>query len=329
MFEWAWPWNFILVGLPFLMWHIIPVKKTAEKEGALYVPFFMRLKAIAKAESVSFKMRGFWWCAFAVWCLWVMAMANPKWLGRPVALPHKVRDIMMAIDLSGSMQIADMRLGRQYFSRIDVVKKMGSAFVKAREGDRVGLILFGSKAYVQTPLTFDTRTVHYLLNDSDVGLVGMQTALGEAIALGVKRLRHKPKGNRVLIVLTDGVNNVPTIAPLEAAKVAKELGVRVYTIGIGGKEGVRVMTPFGPQRLRNGEGIDAPTLKKIAEMTGGKFFRATDGQALRQVYWELNRLEPLDAMSRVYRPTTFLYPWPLGLSVLLLLALLFFWRPHV
>jgi len=253
------------------------------------------------------------------WALLVLAAARHQWLGEPVSLPVSGRDLMLAVDVSGSMQQEDYRLGNRPANRLDVVKAVAGRFIERREGDRLGLILFGSRAYLQPPLTYDRDTVRTMLDDSVIGLAGRETAIGDAIALAVKRLEQQPEDNRVLILLTDGANTAGNIAPLDAARLAARAKVRIYTIGIGGGP-VGVRSPFG-MLLQHGSDLDPATLKAIAEETGGRYFQSTDTAQLEQVYDELDRLEPSVRDQRSYRPMQSLFMWPAGVSLLISLGL--------
>jgi len=200
-----------------------------------------------------------------------------------------------------------------------VVKAVAGEFIEQRAGDRLGLVLFGTRAYLQTPLTFDRVTVRSMLDEAVIGLAGIETAVGDAIALGVKRLRLQPQDNRILILLTDGKNTTGKVDPQVAATLAALSNVRVYTIGIGGK-GIEVRSPFGTL-LKRGSELDTQTLQAVADKTGGRFFHATDSAQLEQVYAELNRLEPSVRDSRSLRPVRSLYMWPAGAALLLSMAL--------
>jgi Ca-activated chloride channel family protein len=249
----------------------------------------------------------------------VLAAARPQWLGEPVQLPIAGRDLMLAVDVSGSMGQEDYRLNGRTANRLDVVKAVAGRFIERRAGDRLGLILFGTRAYLQTPLTYDRETVRAMLQEAVIGLAGRETALGDAIVLAVKRLKQQPEDNRVLILLTDGANTAGTVAPQDAARLAARAGVRVYTIGIGGGP-VGVRSPFG-MLLQQGSDLDPATLRAIAERTGGRYFQATDAARLEQVYEELDGLEPSIRDSRSFRPMRALYMWPAGTALFLSIVL--------
>jgi Ca-activated chloride channel family protein len=227
---------------------------------------------------------------------------------------------MLALDLSGSMQTPDMELNGHYFDRLAVVKIAARKFIQARTGDRLGLILFGTQAYLQTPLTFDQKTVLEMLNDATIGLAGSQTAIGDAVGLALKQLGRAPGHSKVIILLTDGGNNAGTVSPLDAAAMAKKLGIKIYTIGIGAKRLV-VQGLFGPQVIHPTNELDEETLKKMAKITGGLFFRADSGEELKQVYAEINKLVPIVSAKNIFRPIKPLYPWSLGLALILSLLM--------
>jgi Ca-activated chloride channel family protein len=285
---------------------------------ALRLPFYGELAGLeAGGRSRIGRLRRL--LAWLAWALLVLAAARPQWLGEPVSLPVSGRDLMLAVDVSGSMEQEDYRLGGRPVNRLEVVKAVAGRFIERRKGDRLGLILFGSRAYLQTPLTYDRTTVQAMLSEAVIGLAGRETAIGDAIALGVKRLREQPEDNRVLILLTDGTNTAGNVAPLDAARLAAQAKVRVYTIGIGGGP-VGVRTPFG-MLMQQAADLDPATLQAIAEETGGRYFQATDTEQLEQVYDELDRLEPSVRDTRTYRPMRALYVWPAGAALLIAVGL--------
>lgn len=309
----TWPWVLAILPLPLLVW-FLPRAET-NIGAALRLPFYRDLPGIGATGSG----RVPWWrvlLAALAWFLLVIAAARPEWVGEPQRLPVSGRDLMLAVDISGSMEQEDYELGGGLVSRLAVVKAVAARFVEGRGEDRLGLILFGSNAYVQTPLTFDGSTVAAMLRDSVVGLAGRETAIGDAIGLAVKRLREQPEDNRVLILLTDGENTAGNLDPLAAAELARQAKVRIYTIGIGGGE-VGVRTPFGLRLLRQGGDFDPTTLKRISQITGGRFFAATGREELEAVYQELDRLEPSERDERTYRPRMALFMWPAGLALVL------------
>jgi len=318
MIDLAWPWVLLALPLPLLArWLLRPAASHAGR--ALRLPFYAALPG-AGGVGISRRRRLRQLAAWLAWLLLVLAAARPQWLGDPVQLPLAGRDLMLAVDVSGSMEQDDYQLAGRTANRLDVVKAVAGRFIERREGDRLGLVLFGSRAYLQTPLTYDRGTVRTMLEEAVIGLAGRETAIGDAIALAVKRLKEQPEDNRVMILLTDGSNTAGNIQPLEAARLAARVAVRIYTIGIGGgPAGIR--TPFG-MLLKPGTDLDPATLQAIADTTGGRYFQATDTVQLEQVYDELDRLEPSIRDVRSYRPLQSLYHWPAGAALCISIILI-------
>jgi len=248
--------------------------------------------------------------------LLVTAAMRPQWLGEAVALPQTGRNLLLAVDVSGSMQIPDLENGA---TRLDVVKQVAGDFISRRKGDRIGLILFGTRPYLQAPLTFDRTTVATWLLEAAIGIAGRETAIGDAIGMALKTLRGV-SGKAVLVLLTDGTNTAGHVPPLKAAELAAQQGLRIYTIGIGGKPR-EVQGLLGSQMIDPAADLDEKTLKEIAQTTGGRYFRARDRAALEDIYHRIDELEPVGGNSQTVRPITELYPWPLGLAFLLSLGL--------
>jgi Ca-activated chloride channel family protein len=308
----AWPWLLLALPLPLLAWRGLP-RAEVTSAAALRVPFY----AMMSRDSLGIAGRTARWpliLAALAWLLLVLAATRPQWLGEPVALPLAGRDLMLAVDISGSMTEDDMMIGGRVVDRLTAVKAVAGDFIERREGDRVGLILFGQQAYLQTPLTFDRATARTLLFESAVGLAGRETAIGDAIGLAVKRLRDEPTEERVLILLTDGANTAGTIAPLKAAELAGEAGIRIHTIGVGSDPRAG-LGAFGLSMARNP--LDEATLSALAERTGGRYFRARDVRELQGIYAALDELEPVESDEQTFRPVGELFAWPLALSLLL------------
>jgi len=224
---------------------------------------------------------------------------------------------MLSVDISGSMEAQDMVVGNRQVSRIDVVKSVVSDFVERREGDRLGLILFAAHAYIQAPLTFDRETVGTLLAEAEICIIEESaTAIGDAIGLGVKHLLTRPENSRVLVLLTDGVNNAGSVSPIQAGELAQTSDIKIYTIGIGADQVVQ-RTFFGSRSLNPSAELDEETLTQIAESTGGRYFRAKDVNDLVDIYEELDRLEAIEQDNQTYRPTKILFYWPLGTALLI------------
>ena len=317
MLQLAWPWLLLALPLPWVVSRWAPAA-TAAQGGVLFAPFASAMPlAETAAAPVTGRRAWQWWGAWLCWLLLVAAAARPQWLGEALELPETGRNLLLAVDVSGSMETPDLATNRQ--TRLDVVKQVAGEFIQRREGDRVGLILFGSLAYLQTPLTFDRQTVALLLDEAVIGIAGRETAIGDAIGLAIKRLRGAA-GETVLILLTDGANTAGNVLPHKAAELAAQQGLRIHTIGVGGKpRAVRGL--FGAQLVNPAADLDEATLQKIAAATGGRYFRATDRQTLEEIYLQLDALEPVTQGQRTVRPVADLYPWPLGAGLVLSLGL--------
>lgn len=318
MFEFAWPWVFLLAPLPWLLRIWLPAADSGE--AALKISFLSELEGLtgrrARVRLPAFQQQAPF---VLIWILLLLACARPQWLGEPLPLPASGRDLLLAVDVSGSMDYADMTWEDQEVSRLTLVKHLLGEFIDGRQGDRVGLILFGSRAYLQSPLTFDRQTVRAWLEEAQKNIAGPQTAIGDAIGLAVKRLRQRPAQSRVLVLVTDGANNGGEIEPLTAARLAAAEGIKIYPIGIGAdpeQSGVLGMLGFNP-----GIDLDEPSLRAIAEATGGEYFRARDSQELQAIEASLDQLEPVAQKPTLARPTLALYSWPLSAALLASLLL--------
>jgi len=322
-FTFAWPWLLLLAPLPWLIRWLLPASPAGDLQ-ALRVPWF---SDVAGGKSGWLRRPWLALAAALVWLLLVVAAARPQWVGEIENLPVTGRDLLLAVDISGSMDTQDMVLNKSAVNRLTVVKKVAGEFIKRRHGDRVGLILFGSRAYLQTPLTFDTQTTATLLDESEIGLAGRETAIGDAIGLAVKRLREDAAADRVLVLLTDGANTSGEVQPLQAAGFAARDGLTVYTVGVGADE-MMVQDFFGSRVVNPSADLDEDTLKAIAEQTGGRYFRARDAKSLEKIYEILDELEPVESDVETIRPIDELFYWPLGLAyALALLTALFSIRP--
>lgn len=318
MFEFAWPWVFLLAPLPWLLRLLLPAADSGE--AALKVSFLNELEGLsgrrARANLPAWRQQAPF---VLLWMFLLLAAARPEWVGEPLPLPASGRDLLLAVDVSGSMEHDDMQWDDEDISRLALVKRLFGDFIEDRRGDRVGLILFGSRAYLQSPLTFDRHTVRTWLDEARINIAGPQTAIGDAIGLAVKRLRERPADSRVLILITDGANNGGEIEPRTAARLAAEQQVKIYTIGIGAdpeRNGIMGMLGLTP-----GIDLDEPTLIDIAEQTGGHYFRARSSEELQEIEIALDHLEPAAQLPTLARPAQTLYAWPLAIAVLISLLL--------
>lgn len=313
MIHFAWPWALALLPLPWLVYRYAPPALAAE-EAALWVPSLSLFGAVAQ-QGVRRPGRLQILLAVLCWLLLVLAATRPQWLGEPIERPVSGRDLMLAVDLSGSMQTRDFTLGGETVDRLTALKAVAGEFIRRRVGDRVGLILFGDQPYIQTPLTFDRQTVLTLLNEAVLGLAGDRTSIGDAIGLAVKRLTEGGGKNQVLVLLTDGANTAGRLAPLKAAELAAREHLKIYTIGIGAEK-MEVRRFIFRQTVNPSADLDEKTLKAIAEKTGGRYFRARDTRQLQEIYAAIDELEPVVRDHNVFRPISELYVWPLGAAFL-------------
>ncbi len=282
MFEFEWPWLLLLLPLPLLVRRLS--RPVSIRQAALNVPF---IDDFAEPQAAQILLQqsspGRLWLGVLVWLCLLTAAARPQWYGEPLELPVEGRDIMLAIDLSGSMEEADFVLGGRQVDRLTATKAVAGAFIEQRVGDRIGLILFGTQAYLQTPLTFDRQTVTTLMYEAVTRIAGEKTAIGDAIGLAVKRLQGN-QGDRILILLSDGENTAGELDPLKAAELAAQDGLKIYTIGIGPDQQNRRGRFFGMNMLSRRGGIDIKTLTTIAQKTAGKYFHASNTEELAAVY---------------------------------------------
>ena len=312
----AWVWLLLLLPLPWFVRRWLSAASGAGMQ-ALRVPWFAMMQ-----DSVAGWMKKPLLAVLAalIWTALVLAAARPQWVGEVENLPVTGRDLLLAVDISGSMDTQDMFLGNNKpVNRLAVVKKVAGEFIQRRRGDRVGLVLFGSRAYLQTPLTFDTETTALLLDESEIGLAGRETAIGDAIGLAVKRLREDAASERVLVLLTDGANTSGEVQPMQATEFAAREGLKIYTVGVGADE-MMVKDFFGSRLVNPSADLDEDTLRAIAKRTGGAYFRARDAEALADIYRQLDELEPVESDQEAIRLVDELFYLPLTAAFLLVLA---------
>lgn len=310
MITFAWPWVACLLPLPLLVfWLIKPQKNQHIVINASTLPY------LAKKLSSTKRHHGYTKTLLILsWCLLIATMSRPQQLDVPVVQSLPTRDLLLAVDVSYSMKIKDMTLNGESVERLDLVKSYLQSFIKQRQGDRVGVILFADHAYLMVPFTQDLKAIGHLLNEIDIGLAGTFTAIGESITLAVKRTLHEPFKNKTLILLSDGRDTVNTISPLDAAALAKASGLKIYTVGIGAD----------PSETESQSDLDESTLEQIAQVTGGQYFRARSEQDLSEIYEQINIIEPLSLKTISYQSYTEFFIWPL--SCLLLVVFILMWK---
>jgi Ca-activated chloride channel family protein len=316
MWSLAWPWALMAIVLPLIIRYLLPEAKGLSEAG-LRVPSvesFSTLKDRSGTEQL-----GNWrfWLASVAWILLVLAAARPERIGDELDVPVAGRNLMLAVDLSGSMDQKDFELVGRRVDRLTATKAVASDFIERREGDRIGLILFGERAYLQVPLTLDRKTVNILLMEAFIGLAGEKTAIGDAITLAVRRVHEAKKdvGDQVLVLLTDGANTAGEVQPLKAAELAQQVGLRIYTIGIGAEQLEVASLIGGRRRINPSADLDEDTLTEIARLTGGRYFRATDTASLQDIYKLVDELEPVEEPESGFRPVKSYYFYPLGAAV--------------
>lgn len=318
-----WPWAFLLLPLPFFL---KPLKSQSLSPAyAPKTPFFEPIKALGIGTEQESHSRSVWkkLVLFLAWLSLVIACSRPTLIGEQVEIPLSGRDLMLAIDISPSMQEVDLQLEGRQATRLQVVKSVVSNFVDERQGDRLGLILFGSEPYVQSPLSFDTITVNKLLQEAFIGMAGQATAIGDAVALGVKRLRSRPENSRVLILLSDGANTAGEIPPEKAAQLAAQEKIKIYTIGVGADEMLK-RSFFGSRRVNPSSDLDEGMLQLIAQTTNGQYFRARSSEELENIYQIISELEPVEQETRSFRPIKSLMHYFLGLAMAIFALYLLF-----
>ena len=325
MWSLAWPWMLLALPLPILVrWLMSPA--SAAQDAGLHVPSFRSFSVLADRSDAEQLLNWRVWLAAAAWILLVLASARPEFIGDELDVPVSGRNLMLAVDLSGSMDAKDFELAGRRVDRLTATKAVASDFISRREGDRIGLILFGERAYLQVPLTLDRETVRALLLEAFIGLAGEKTAIGDAITLAVKRIHNQGAegAEQILVLLTDGANTAGQIDPLKAAELAEQIGLRIYTIGIGAEQMVVSSITGGMRRVNPSADLDEDTLTEIAELTGGRYFRAKDTAGLQDIYRLLDEMEPVAEPEAGFRPVKSLFYWPLAgaFALVMLLAVL-------
>lgn len=320
MIDFIWPWAFLLLPLPLLARRLLPAADS-DAGYALPLPSFATLERLVTDSSTSHRWRWRLWLAALAWVLLLTAIAQPLWIGRFQDQPVTGRDLMLLVDISGSMRAMDFLRDEKPVSRLDQVKQLAGRFIEQRRGDRLGLILFGARPYLRAPLTYDRAAIRQLLEEAEIALAGEQTAIGDAVGLALKRMREIPSDSRVLLLLTDGANNQGRLGPQQATELALQLGVRIYTIGIG-REQTAGPNPYGTWSSQGSDRFERELLEQMATTTGGVYFQVQDSAGLQSAYRQLDRLEPtLSQGARRYLASP-LYPWPLAAALMLVVALL-------
>lgn len=319
MINLAYPWLLLLTLLPLLLIGRNRGKQTVEAPVIPVGHWLSDLPGVSTRGQATPRWRQL--MLLVAWLCLVLAVARPQHVGEQVQMPVSGRDLMLVVDISPSMDEQDMVLRGRSINRLQAVKRVLDDFIDHREGDRLGLILFGTEPYVQAPLTFDRETVRTLLQESGIGMAGRATAIGDAIGLSVQRLRDRPQQQRVVVMLTDGANTAGQITPDKASEIAQAAGVRIYTVGIGADSMIQ-RGLLGSRQVNPSRDLDEGLLTRMAQQTGGRYFRARSLPELEMIYDSINQLEPIEQEGQFYRPVTELYVWPAGIAVALWLILI-------
>lgn len=310
-FEIAYPWVFILTLMPLLMYWLAPPFRI--KSASLQVPNLERAASITglkprNSALITKKNRWVSFFLFIVWILLLTALSSPRLVGEPELKIKTSRNFLIVADISFSMANSDWVVEGKRVTRWEAVKRVMHEFIEKRTGDRMGLIFFGSNAYIQAPFTSDLATVDLLLEEADVGMAGQMTNIGKAVVKGIEMFDQDTIKTKVMLILTDGVDSGTEILPLDAADLAKKDTIHIYTLGIGNPD-------------NSGSDLDEETLKEISEMTDARYFRAMDTEQLSEIYTELDKLEPIEYEEETYIPSTLLYHYPLTLAIVMTLLL--------
>lgn len=310
MFSFAAPWVFLLLPLPALVYVFLPPHR--QQVDAIRVPFFRHVARAAgvQPQTGSVMMthsRMQMGLMVLIWVLFVLTMARPERLGAPIVIEKSARDVVLALDISGSMDQRDFKAADGTpKQRLEAVKDVLRAFIAQRDGDRMALIIFGTRAFVQAPFTEDLQSLTGFLDQTAVGMAGVNTALGDAIGLGIRTFESSDVDQRLMIVLSDGADTSSRMSPVNASAIAADKGVVIYTVGVGDPQA------SGEDR------VDLDALQDIASRTDGQYFFADDEAALAEVYQRIDDLNPRIVDTQTYRPKESLAHYPSGLALVLI-----------
>ncbi len=319
-FEFVWWWSLFLLPLPIIVYLLVP---PASQSAPIHLPYVPEAGSSAAPSNRIAKL-----LAGLVWLALVIAIARPVWYGEPVTTQPKHRDLMLVLDLSYSMSKEDMNDGSDYIDRLSAVKNVVSDFAQKREGDRLGLVVFADHAYLQTPLTLDRTTISQQVDQLVLRLIGEKTAIGEGIGLATKTFIDSDAPQRVMILLSDGSNTSGVLDPIEAANIAKKYNATIYTIGVGAGE-MMVKDFFMTRKVNTAQDLDEKTLIKIADITGGQYFRARNADELATIYDTINSLEPISKATQTWRPQIEWFGVPLSVALIGFIVLIILRRNHV
>lgn len=313
--EFAWPYAALSLLLLLPLWLFY----RRHEQGFLVSPIALAVKrlGLAKGGVLAKKLP---LVEVVIWILLVCALMRPQLVGDALEISRDGRNLMLVLDLSESMEALDMTLNGQPVDRLVLAKDVLDSFIDRRRGDRLGLVVFGSESFLHAPLTFDHPTIKRFLDDAQIGFAGPKTAIGDAIGLATKKLLEEKRGDRIIVMLTDGQNNIGSLEPMQAAEIAKKHRVKIYMIGLGASRMV-VDGFFGPTRINPSESLDEaePEMRELVALTGGKYYRAKDHKALAQIYAEIDALEPVKSDPIILIPRKDLFYWPLTCALVVML----------
>lgn len=318
--EFVWWPLFLLLPLPLAVYFLLP---PAKSDAPIYLPYLPTGGGATATKNYYIKV-----LATLMWLCLICAGARPVWYGEPVIHHPEHRDLMLVVDLSGSMEQSDMLYQGDYIDRLSAVKHVLADFIKQRQGDRVGLVYFADHAYLQTPLTFDRTAVSEQIQQVVLNLIGAKTAIGEGIGLATKTFVDSDAPQRVIVLLSDGSNTAGVLDPIEAAEIAKKYNATIYTVGVGAGE-MEVKQFFFSRKVNTARDLDEATLSKVAEITGGQYFRARNSDDLANIYQTINQLEPISQATQTWRPQQEWFGYPLAAALVFALVLIVARRNHV
>ena len=319
-FEFVWWPIFLLLPLPLAVYFLLP---PANSSAPVYLPYLPESDSAPVKGNRMMKL-----LVLLVWLTLITAAARPVWYGEPIVHQPEHRDLMLVVDLSGSMAREDMQHNGQYIDRLSAVKQVLENFIEQRQGDRLGLVFFADHAYLQTPLTLDRDTINNQLQQIVLDLIGQSTAIGEGIGLATKTFVDSDAPQRVMILLSDGSNTSGVLDPIEAANIAKKYNTTIYTVGVGAGE-MEVKKFFFSQKVNTARDLDEATLTEIANITGGKYFRARNAQDLADIYATINQLEPISQATQTWRPQQEWFRYPLAIALIFSCIVIWMRRNHV
>ena len=318
MFRFEYPYLGFLILIPLIVIFFLKNNISYVKESILYPNLTLLESAFDIKTKNNFLFQ--YLLFFLLWLFLILSLMRPQVTTKIVNISNKGNNIMIAADLSGSMRALDFSTQKKYITRLDFLKKTTSDFISKREGDKIGLVLFGDNAYLHIPLTSDINSVKEMLNNTVIGMAGDSTAIGDAIGLSIKKMQNIDSKSSTIILLTDGENTSGKLNPIAAANIAKKFGIKIYTIGIGKTGRTSIADKYGnifPVQVK----LDEELLKNISDITNAKYFNATSYDLMKDIYNEINKLEKIDNDKKEFLVKKELYRIPLAISMFILILI--------